>query len=282
MNIEHIALNVSDPVAMADWWVKHLGMRIVLRVDGPPHTRFIADSAGKTMLEIYAQTVAAVPDYASMHPMALHVAFTAADVKAEHARLLAAGATDAGKPNVAPNGDELAMVRDPWGVCVQLVKRASQCCSRLHSPLPLRGTALHLVRGIRTCAETTPANARGGYRCARSASHLVRGIRTCAETTPANARGVQMRAQRIPFGSRDKDPRQCMSKARGRSRLLGRLSVGCRALPLPQHHVGQHAQLQLRLAARRSQSVLSSTSAPLMIGPTWMNERRRTSNVPQT
>jgi glyoxylase I family protein len=124
MNIEHIALNVSDPVALADWWVQHLGMRVVRQVDGPPFTRFLADGAGRTVLEVYRQEVAAVPDYAAMHPMMLHVAFLSGDVKADHRRLLAAGASDASQPALASNGDELAIVRDPWGVCVQLVKRS--------------------------------------------------------------------------------------------------------------------------------------------------------------
>jgi glyoxylase I family protein len=124
MNIEHIAINVNDPVAMADWYTRHLGMRIVRQVDGPPHTRFLADGAGRTVIEIYHQTVAAVPNYAAMHPMAFHIAFTVSDVAAARAKLLAAGATDAGEPTTAPNGDILAFVRDPWGVTVQLVKRA--------------------------------------------------------------------------------------------------------------------------------------------------------------
>src|SRR5262249_45002677 len=43
MDIEHMALNVPDPVAMADWYTEHLGMRVVRSVPGPPHTRFLAD-----------------------------------------------------------------------------------------------------------------------------------------------------------------------------------------------------------------------------------------------
>lgn len=124
MSIEHIALNVSDPVALADWWVKHLGMRIVRQVDGGPNTRFIADAADRTVLEVYRQGVAPVPDYATMHPMMFHVAFLTDDVKGDYRRLLAAGAKDAGEPSQAPNGDELAMVRDAWGICIQLVKRS--------------------------------------------------------------------------------------------------------------------------------------------------------------
>jgi glyoxylase I family protein len=123
VNIEHVALNVADPVALADWYVKHLGMKIVRRVDGPPHTRFIADAAGRTVLEVYCQK-APVPDYAAQDPMVLHVAFAAPDIRAARDQLLSAGATIAKDIHTTPDGDEMAFLRDPWGVVIQLVRRA--------------------------------------------------------------------------------------------------------------------------------------------------------------
>jgi catechol 2,3-dioxygenase-like lactoylglutathione lyase family enzyme len=125
MNIEHIALNVPDPVAMAGWYTRHLGMRVVRAVDGPPHTRFLADESGRVVLEFYRQERVAVPDYAAMDPMVLHVAFTTADLTETRRGLIAAGAAAVGEPAAAPNGDVLAMLRDPWGLPVQLVKRAA-------------------------------------------------------------------------------------------------------------------------------------------------------------
>jgi glyoxylase I family protein len=122
MNIEHMALNVADPVAMADWYVRHLGMRIVRQVDGPPHTRFVADGAGRTVVELYHQK-APVPDYASFDPMVLHLAFMTTDVRKERERLLAAGATPATDITKSPDGDEMTFLRDPWGVTIQLVRR---------------------------------------------------------------------------------------------------------------------------------------------------------------
>lgn len=53
MKLEHVAVNVSDPVAMAKWYVENLGMQIAFELDQPPHTRFLRDSSGKMMLEIY-------------------------------------------------------------------------------------------------------------------------------------------------------------------------------------------------------------------------------------
>jgi len=122
MNIEHIAINVSDPVALADWYVRHLGMRVVRQRDGPPFTRFIADAAGRVVLEVYHQD-APVPDYAALHHFVFHVAYSSADVAADRARLLAAGATPATDVTRSPDGDVMTFLRDPWGVVIQLVRR---------------------------------------------------------------------------------------------------------------------------------------------------------------
>src|SRR5436309_1857774 len=123
MDIEHVALNVADPVALADWYVRHLGMRVVRQVDSGPRTRFIADGAGRVVLEVYRQQ-APVPDYAAMDPMVLHVAFKVDDVAAVRQRLLDAGATPAGEVVTTETGDVMAFLHDPWGVTIQLVRRA--------------------------------------------------------------------------------------------------------------------------------------------------------------
>src|SRR5436190_1717947 len=75
LRLEHVALNVADPRAMADWYVAHLGMRVVRQVDGPPHTRFLADAAGATVVELYENPAARIPDYLGMDPLELHLAF---------------------------------------------------------------------------------------------------------------------------------------------------------------------------------------------------------------
>ena len=47
MKLEHFALNVIDPVAMATWYVEHLGLTTVRQVADAPYTHFLADSSGK-------------------------------------------------------------------------------------------------------------------------------------------------------------------------------------------------------------------------------------------
>ena len=124
MRIEHMAFNVPDPVAMTQWYEQHLGMKTV-RSSGPPHhMRFVADASGQTMLELYRNPKASVPDYRTIDPLVMHLAFHVDDVAGTRAGLLKAGATAEGEITRTDSGDELAMLRDPWGFAIQLVNRA--------------------------------------------------------------------------------------------------------------------------------------------------------------
>ena len=124
LNIEHFACNVADPVAMAAWYVEHLGMRIVRRVPAPPHIHFLADASSRVVIEIYSNSADPIPDYPSMHPLRFHLAFAADDPDAVKAALIAAGATFVDEQTLA-DGSRLLMLRDPWGLALQLAKRTT-------------------------------------------------------------------------------------------------------------------------------------------------------------
>lgn len=122
MNFEHLALNVPDARAAADWYVAHLGLRVLRAKAEAPYTRFLGDSTGRVFLELYTNPVDALPDYAAQHQLRMHFAFAVADARAEKCRLEAAGATLAVE-EPQPDGSILIMMRDPWGVPVQLCQR---------------------------------------------------------------------------------------------------------------------------------------------------------------
>lgn len=124
MRIEHVAFTVEDPRAAADWYIAHMGMKVVRSGGAPVHARFLVDSEGCTMLEIYNNPKVSVPNYRRMDPLLLHVAFTCQDVEAERDRLLAAGCTLVDDVVTIETGDTMAMLRDPWGVPIQLMKRS--------------------------------------------------------------------------------------------------------------------------------------------------------------
>jgi glyoxylase I family protein len=124
LRLEHIAFNVADPKAVVSWYVEHLSMRIVRKVDVPPYMHFLADASGQTVLELYGNTAARVPDYQAMNPLELHVAFASDDPDADRDALVRAGATAVDEQRLT-DGTRLLMLRDPWGLALQLCKRTT-------------------------------------------------------------------------------------------------------------------------------------------------------------
>jgi glyoxylase I family protein len=122
MKIEHFALNVEDPVAMRRWYTEYLGLSIVKSLDEAPYTTFMADSSGTVMLEIYCNPKDQVPDYRSMNPLLVHIAFISEDPASDKEQLTGAGATIESDQLFADNS-HLVMLRDPWGLAIQLCKR---------------------------------------------------------------------------------------------------------------------------------------------------------------
>lgn len=125
MRVEHVAFMMPDPPAAAAWYVVHLGLQIVRYQESDPWAHFLADEDGHVMLEIYTDGEGGqIPDYRAMDPLVLHLAFVSDNMQADRDRLLAAGASAQGDIVVTPVGDQLAMLRDPWGFCIQLAQRA--------------------------------------------------------------------------------------------------------------------------------------------------------------
>ena len=124
MKIEHVALNVEEPVEMARWYVEHLEMRVVIAAKESPHKHFLVDRAEQGIIELYNNSEAPVPDYRAIHPLVMHIAFAVEDVDRSRAELVAAGAIIEGEIARLENGDIMAMVRDPWGIPLQLACRS--------------------------------------------------------------------------------------------------------------------------------------------------------------
>ena len=122
MKLEHVAINVSEPSKLAQWLVENLGLRSVMSLQEPPYTNFLADESG-SMIELYHNTSAPLPDYAAMSPFNLHFAFATSNIEAVRQRLMDAGATPIGEISQTPAGDKLAFLRTPWQEPLQLVQR---------------------------------------------------------------------------------------------------------------------------------------------------------------
>lgn len=123
MIFEHFALNVSDPVKIAEWYVEHLGMEIVKAMDKPPFTHFIADNSGRVVMELYHNDAADIPNYRKDHHLKFHVAFAVSNAEFYKNKLIAAGAelVEELKPE---EGTQLVMLKDPFGISLQICQRA--------------------------------------------------------------------------------------------------------------------------------------------------------------
>jgi glyoxylase I family protein len=124
MKFEHFALNVTDAAAHARWFVDHLGFIVTRAMETAPFTHFLADETGRVIVELYSNPGAEVPDYASRHPLVFHIAVATTDAAALRTTLEAAGAVFSNEDHLA-DGSHLVMLRDPWGVPLQLCQRAT-------------------------------------------------------------------------------------------------------------------------------------------------------------
>ena len=122
MRLEHVAINIKEPALLAGWLVENLGMRIVVSSSQAPYMHFVADESG-SMIELYSNPVAPLPDYSKIDPFNLHFAFASDNIEADRQRLIEAGASAVGEITVTPANDKLAFFRTPWQEPFQLVQR---------------------------------------------------------------------------------------------------------------------------------------------------------------
>lgn len=122
MKLEHFALNVEEPVGMAEWYVEHLGLQVIKQMKEAPYTTFLADNSGRIMIEIYKNPADEVPVYRNMDPLLVHLAFVSVQPEEDKKRLLKAGGSLVTEQHLK-DGSHLIMMRDPWGLAVQLCKR---------------------------------------------------------------------------------------------------------------------------------------------------------------
>ncbi len=123
MKIEHFAYQLSDAQAAANWYQEQLGFQVRRGTGKPFPVYFLADQSGDVMIEIYSNPSVQTPAYSDMDPLILHLAFVCDDVPATIERLQNKGAQLLSGPDSLENGDILAMMRDPWGLAIQLCYR---------------------------------------------------------------------------------------------------------------------------------------------------------------
>jgi predicted enzyme related to lactoylglutathione lyase len=124
MRFEHFALNVPDARAHAGWYIEHVGFSVARARTDAPYTHFLADESGRVVVELYSNPAAPCFDFAARDPLVFHFAVVSRDAEADATRLQKAGATLA-RDETLGDGSRLIMLRDPWGVSLQLCQRAN-------------------------------------------------------------------------------------------------------------------------------------------------------------
>ncbi len=118
----HAGLNVADMEATVAWYVENLNLKVVRAVPG--NMSFLADPSGRPILELYSNPAAAVLDFPETHFLTMHLAFIADDPQAAADKLCAAGARVVEPFKITDAGDRMVMLKDPFGISIQLIRRA--------------------------------------------------------------------------------------------------------------------------------------------------------------
>tara|TARA_R110001592_G_scaffold138319_1_gene357202 strand:- start:1655 stop:2035 length:381 start_codon:yes stop_codon:yes gene_type:complete len=122
MTFEHFALNVVDINGVVNWYCTHLGLTIANQQKVSPFMTFLADSTDRVVIEFYKREDELAEDFSNRHPLTFHVAFVSENVEEDRQRLLKAGASFF-EEIFKEDGSHLVMLRDPWGMPLQLCQR---------------------------------------------------------------------------------------------------------------------------------------------------------------
>ncbi|MEG8947141.1 VOC family protein [Rosettibacter firmus] len=121
---EHIGINIEDTKAATEWYTKNLNMKIIRENMTPYYSAFIADSALSMMIELnYNKDFPAISEL-NFNYDSFHLAFCVDNINLIKERLLNAGATILSDIRKTESGDQVLVLRDPWGLSIQFVQRA--------------------------------------------------------------------------------------------------------------------------------------------------------------
>ena len=122
MIFEHIALNVKNIQEIKDWYVANVGLKVVSVQTEAPFMTFFEDSSGRVILELYHRPDEEITNFKVKHPLTFHMAFVSKNAEKDKIRLLDKGACFVEEIKKA-DGSHLVMLRDPWGMPLQLCQR---------------------------------------------------------------------------------------------------------------------------------------------------------------
>ncbi|WP_299776480.1 VOC family protein [uncultured Formosa sp.] len=121
---EHFALNLENPKEVSNWYCTHLQMKKVVDMEEAPFVTFLADSENRVVCELYYQPDYPITNFEKEHHLTFHFAFKTDDAETLKNKLIEEGATLVDDARLE-NGSHLVMLRDPWGLPLQLCQRTT-------------------------------------------------------------------------------------------------------------------------------------------------------------
>jgi hypothetical protein len=127
MKIEHIGILVTAPISIGNWYNEHLGLKIIRQLgtddDG---VTFLQDKETEIVIEFAKLKEIAVVDFNNFDPLQLHIAIECDDPLNLSSKLEKVGATFIGESARADAKNERILVKDPWGITIQLINRKNK------------------------------------------------------------------------------------------------------------------------------------------------------------
>jgi glyoxylase I family protein len=120
--IEHFAVYAADPTALKDFFVKALGLHVIVENAGPPPAYFLADDHGMA-LEVLAR---AEGEAAANQRWVCHLAFWVDDFVSVRDRLASLGVAFEEDTLVESDVLKTAFFKDPAGNRCQIVWRRTR------------------------------------------------------------------------------------------------------------------------------------------------------------
>jgi glyoxylase I family protein len=117
--IEHFAIYAEDPTALKDFFVKALGLRVIVENGGPPPAYFLADDHGMA-LEVLARPEG---EKAANQRWTCHLAFWVDDYVTARDALASLGIVFEAETLVETDEIKTAFFNDPAGNRCQIVWR---------------------------------------------------------------------------------------------------------------------------------------------------------------
>lgn len=118
IRFEHVAIDVENPKAVAEWYVKNMGLTIISESQ---KMIFVGDPDHHCMFELYKKP-GVKNRYSSLSHAASHVAFSTDDAVVLSKKLVNGGAKVL-KQFTNPVGDTVINMKDPWGNNLQIIHR---------------------------------------------------------------------------------------------------------------------------------------------------------------